>query len=59
MTCRSHDSHIDVPDGGYVEAATTVTFAAFTPTKAGEPLASSSWSDSPSQVNPRNNLDND
>lgn len=59
VTCRSHDSHIDVPDGGYVEAATTVTFAAFTPTKAGEPLASSSWSDSPSQVNPRNNLDND
>ncbi len=59
ISCRSSSNSIRVPIRGWVGTRDRITYTAFTPAKPGEPLASDSWSDSPTGVDPGNRTDND
>ena len=57
--CRSSTSSIRVPDGGWLGTRERISYAAFTPARPGQPLASDGWADSPTGANPGNKTDND
>jgi len=59
ISCHSSSNSIRVPVRGWVGTRDRITYTAFTPAKPGEPLASDSWSDSPTDVDPGNKTDND
>ncbi|MGO9333282.1 MAG: Ig domain-containing protein [Acidimicrobiales bacterium] len=59
ISCHSSSNSIKVPIRGWVGTRDRITYTAFTLAKPGEPLASDSWSDSPTGVDPGNKTDND